>query len=188
MAVPFPALKQAVLDADRDPSVDTGQASVSLLRQWLATHGAEMGARAVPEPTDFNGTMMQWFHWYGDDDGQHWRRLKDAAPELAKIGITGLWLPPATKACCSSDVGYGLDLFDLGEFHQQHTVATKHGTRAEYEAAIAACHAVGIQVYADAVLNHKTGAADTAEWRCPGGSVSVWVEEAALPEMGVIAI
>jgi alpha-amylase len=24
-----------------------------------------------------------------------------------------------------------------------------------------------------------------AEWRCPGGSVSVWIEEAALAEMGV---
>lgn len=24
-----------------------------------------------------------------------------------------------------------------------------------------------------------------AEWRCPGGSVSVWVEEEALAEMGV---
>ena len=25
-----------------------------------------------------------------------------------------------------------------------------------------------------------------AEWRCPGGSFSVWVEEGALPEMGVV--
>jgi hypothetical protein len=25
-----------------------------------------------------------------------------------------------------------------------------------------------------------------AKWRCPGGSVSLWVEEAALPERGVV--
>jgi alpha-amylase len=166
MAVPFEALKHAVLAAEGDPTVDTGQASVRLVREWLATHEAEMGAQAVPEPTEFNGTMMQWFHWYDVNDGQHWRRLKDAAPDLAKIGITGLWLPPATKACGSSDVGYGLyDLFDLGEFNQQNTVSTKYGIRADYEAAIAACHAVGIQVYADAVLNHKTGADETEDYQ-----------------------
>jgi alpha-amylase len=166
MAVPFEALKRAVLEAERDPAVDTGHAAISLMRQWLATHEPEIGARVVPVPTEFNGTMMQWFHWYSEADGQHWRRLKDAAPELAKAGITGLWLPPATKGGSIWDVGYGIyDLFDLGEFDQKGSVATKYGTRAEFEEAVAACHAVGMQVYADAVFNHKMWGDDHEDYR-----------------------
>lgn len=156
MTALFESLKHAVLAAERDPAVDTAQAAVSLVRQWLADHEAEIGAKAVPEPTEFNGTMMQWFHWYSDDDGQHWNHLKATAPDLAKVGITGLWLPPATKGKDRHDVGYGVyDHFDLGEFNQRDTVATKYGTRAEYEEAVAACQAAGLQVYADAVFNHK---------------------------------
>lgn len=166
MVAIFESLRQAVLEAERDPAVDTAQAAVSLVRQWLSDHEEEIGAKAVPVPTEFNGTMMQWFHWYGEADGQHWRRLKEAAPELAKAGITGLWLPPATKGGSSWDVGYGIyDLFDLGEFDQKGSVATKYGTRAEFEAAVAACHAQGIQVYADAVFNHKMWADEEEEYR-----------------------
>jgi alpha-amylase len=166
MTAIFASLKHAVLAAERDPSVDTADAAVSLVRQWLANHEAEIGAKAVPEPTEFNGTMMQWFHWYSDDDGQHWNRLKAAAPDLAKVGITGLWLPPATKGKNHQDVGYGIyDLFDLGEFNQRDTVATKYGTRAEFEDAVAACHAAGIQVYADAVFNHKMWGDDHEDYR-----------------------
>jgi alpha-amylase len=74
-----------------------------------------------------------------------------------------LWLPPATKGGSQWDVGYGIyDLFDLGEFDQKGTVATKYGTRAELEAAIVTCHAAGMQIYADTVFNHKMWA-DAAE-------------------------
>ena len=165
MSAIFSTLKRLILEAERDPLVRTEEAAVSLMLEWLATHQAKLGAEAVPEPTEFNGTMMQWFHWYSDADGQHWRRLKNEAPALAKAGITGVWLPPACKGGSRWDVGYGIyDLFDLGEFDQKGTVATKYGTRAEYEEAIAACHSVGIQVYADAVLNHKMWADDKEDY------------------------
>lgn len=165
MSTLFESLKQWVLDADRDPAVNTGEAAKSLVSAWLDANGAQLGAEAVPEPTEFNGTMMQWFHWYTEADGQHWRRLKDQAPELAKAGITGLWLPPASKGGSRWDVGYGIyDLFDLGEFDQKGGIATKYGTRNEYQEAIEACHAVGIQVYADAVFNHKMWADDREDY------------------------
>jgi alpha-amylase len=104
--------------------------------------------------------MMQWFHWYSDGDGNHWRRLIEAAPELAAAGITALWLPPASKGNAGGyDVGYGCyDLFDLGEFDQKGSIRTKYGTRDEYLDAIKICHGLGIQVYADVVFNHKMGA------------------------------
>ena len=75
-----------------------------------------------------------------------------------------MWLPPAYKAeKGAKDVGYGVyGTYDLGEFDQKGTVATKYGTRAEYEAAIEALHANGIQALADIVLNQRLGA-DGAE-------------------------
>lgn len=128
------------------------------LRDWMDEHAEEIAARK-PDG-EFNGTMMQGFHWYVADDGSHWDRLKNDAPKLAAVGITGIWLPPATKGMGGiHDVGYGIyDLFDLGEFAQQGTeVRTKYGTREQYIAAVKALHDSGVQVYADVVFNHKMG-------------------------------
>ncbi|MCT0200519.1 alpha-amylase [Synechococcus sp. CS-1325] len=154
----FTELRDLVLEAERDPGTDTAEAAIALLRGWLDTHTEDLLAKkGVGE---YNGTMMQWFHWYTPADGQHWSRLLSEVPALTALGITGLWLPPANKGIGgANDVGYGTyDLFDLGEFDQKGTVATKYGTKAELMAAIKACHDSGIQVYADAVLNHKMAA------------------------------
>jgi alpha-amylase len=62
MSAIFDTRKLSALAAECDPAIDTGQAAVSLLSQWLATHESQLGARAVPVPTEFNGTLMQWFH------------------------------------------------------------------------------------------------------------------------------
>lgn len=108
----------------------------------------------------FNGTMMQYFQWDLPADQSLWKELKEDATKLKNAGITGVWLPPAYKgAQGANDVGYGVyDLYDLGEFNQKGSVATKYGTKDEYLAAIQALHAKGINVYADIVLNHKIGA------------------------------
>ena len=74
-----------------------------------------------------NGVMMQYFHWYSPADGSLWNQLEKSAKDLAKIGVTSLWLPPAYKATDGdSDAGYAVyDLFDLGEFDQKGSVRTK---------------------------------------------------------------
>lgn len=106
-----------------------------------------------------NGTMMQYFEWELEDDGQHWKRLKEDAEHLGEMGITAVWIPPCFKGTESDDVGYGIyDLYDLGEFDQKGTVRTKYGTKEELLEAIDALHEQGIQVYADVVLNHKAAA------------------------------
>lgn len=106
-----------------------------------------------------NGTMMQYFHWYIPNDGNLWSKVEGAAPELADAGFTALWLPPAYKGFAGAyDVGYGVyDLFDLGEFDQKGSVPTKYGTRQQYLNAVKSLQTHGLQVYADAVLNHKMG-------------------------------
>lgn len=110
--------------------------------------------------SEYNGVIMQYFHWYTSNEGVLWKQLKENAKDLAKAGITAVWLPPACKSTAGiNDPGYGLyDLFDLGEFDQKGTVRSKYGTRDEYIAAIQAAHKANILVYADVVFNHKMGA------------------------------
>ncbi len=110
-----------------------------------------------------NGVMMQYFHWYLPADGTLWNQVKNNAQELADAGITALWLPPAYKGTGGGmDVGYGVyDIYDLGEFDQKGSIRTKYGTRQQYLDAINNLHEVGIEVYADTVLNHRIGADGT---------------------------
>jgi alpha-amylase len=76
-----------------------------------------------------NGTMLQCFEWYLPCDGSLWRRIAEDAGKLADAGLTSLWLPPATKGAFGDQgVGYAVyDLYDLGEFDQKGSVATKYG-------------------------------------------------------------
>lgn len=109
-----------------------------------------------------NYTIMQYFEWHTNDDGNHWNRLKDEAAALKEKGFDAIWLPPATKADHVTNTGYSVyDLYDLGEFDQKGQVRTKYGTKEELIAAIEALHEQDIKVYADVVLNHKAGADET---------------------------
>lgn len=106
-----------------------------------------------------NQTLLQYFHWYYNEEDKLWiKAIKDAEP-LAAAGITGVWLPPAYKANSGGQsVGYDpYDLFDLGEFEQKNTIATKYGTKDEYQEAIKTFQQQGIAVIADVVFNHKAG-------------------------------
>ena len=86
-----------------------------------------------------NKTMMQYFEWYLPNDGLWWKRCAAKAENLAMLGITDIWLPPAYKGTSQEDVGYGVyDMYDLGEFDQKGTIRTKYGTKEEYLAAIKA--------------------------------------------------
>ena len=98
-----------------------------------------------------NGMMLQGFSWYLPPDGQHWRRMAERAPELAQLGFTAVWLPPAYKGDGGvTDVGYGVyDLWDLGEFDQKGSVHTKYGTRDDY---VEAVRALGLDVPAAAAF------------------------------------
>ena len=76
---------------------------------------------------------MQFFEWYLPNDGFWWKRCAAKAQNLAGLGITDIWLPPAYKCTSQNDVGYSIyDLYDLGEFDQKGTVRTKYGTKEEY--------------------------------------------------------
>ncbi|WP_039058455.1 alpha-amylase [Enterobacter sp. Bisph1] len=107
-----------------------------------------------------NPTLLQTFHWYSPAGGTLWPELRERAGELRDIGITMVWLPPPCKGAAGADsVGYdSYDLFDLGEFDQQGSVATKYGEKAQLLGAIDALQANDIAVLLDVVVNHKMGA------------------------------
>ena len=107
-----------------------------------------------------NGIMMQYFEWYLECHQNLWNQVATEAENLAKLGITALWLPPAYKGIGGKDeVGYGVyDVYDLGEFEQKGTIKTKYGSKDEYLNCIQVLKQNGIQSYADIVLNHKMGA------------------------------
>lgn len=107
-----------------------------------------------------NQLFLQGFEWYLPEDGKHWERLRKQIPFFQKIGVTGIWLPPAYKAWNGMhNVGYGTyDLYDLGEFDQKGSIPTKYGTKEEYLKLLHALKEAGICSFADIVFNQKCGA------------------------------
>ncbi|MCA8830759.1 alpha-amylase [Hymenobacter pini] len=105
-----------------------------------------------------NGVMLQGFYWdvpISNTQGTWWQVLGSRATEFKNVGFTAVWLPPAYKGGSQSDVGYGVyDRYDLGEFNQKGTVATRYGTIGQLQSCITALHGQGIQVYEDMVMNH----------------------------------
>ena len=103
-----------------------------------------------------NLTLIQFFHWYYPAHTL-WNDFSNETPHLSRLGISGAWLPPPYKAGAGApSVGYDVyDLFDLGEFDQQGTVATKYGTKNEFIEAINKAHENNILVIADTAFNHK---------------------------------
>ncbi len=111
------------------------------------------------------GVMFQYFEWNCKTDGSLWRELASRAIEIKNLGTTAVWMPPAYKGMGGkNDTGYApYDLFDLGEFDQKGTVATKYGTKDEFIAAIKAVQDAGMDAYADVVLDHRMGGDETEE-------------------------
>lgn len=106
-----------------------------------------------------NQTMIQFFHWYSEGDGKLWKHAEEQANYLSQLGITSAWFPPAYKGTNGGySVGYdAYDLFDLGEFDQKNSIATKYGTKDDYIKAIKSLKENNIQVIVDVVLGHKGG-------------------------------
>lgn len=105
-------------------------------------------------------TLLQFFHWYYPDGGKLWHEAAERAAQIAKLGITDVWLPPAYKGASGGySVGYDTyDLFDLGEFDQKGSTATKYGDKEALLNATAALRDNGLRVIYDVVFNHKIGA------------------------------
>lgn len=107
-----------------------------------------------------NFTLLQFFEWYYPAEGSLWNQLKKETGRLKDMGIDAVWIPPAHKGIAGAEAnGYdSYDLYDLGEFDQKGSIATKWGTKQQLIDAVNAAHDNGLRVYVDIVLNHMGGA------------------------------
>jgi len=120
-----------------------------------ATAPAVKAASETNRPTPQNSTLLQAFEWH--TPGGHWSRLANTVSTLSDVGITAFWLPPGCKANDPHGNGYDCyDLWDLGEFDQKWTRATKWGSREELNELIAKAKSSDVLIIWDTVLNHKT--------------------------------
>ena len=111
------------------------------------------------------GVMMQAFHWdcprADNREFAWWGFVRERVPSLARVGFSALWLPPVHKAAnlAGPSMGYDpYDYYDLGEHDQKGSVKTWFGSKQELLDLIAAAHDQGVEVIADMVLNHNSGA------------------------------
>jgi alpha-amylase len=76
-----------------------------------------------------------------------WRLIVQHLPMIRAAGYTAILISPHQQACGGS-LSLGYDPFDFRSFD------SAHGTSAELRELIRKAHALGLQVYADMVLNH----------------------------------
>lgn len=107
-----------------------------------------------------SGVMMQAFYWDVPAGGTWWDSLEVKMTDWSNAGIDAIWLPPASKAQNGPfSMGYDpFDYYDFGDYNQMGSIETRFGNRAELEGLINSAHNEGINVIADIVLNHNSGA------------------------------
>lgn len=120
------------------------------------------------------GVMMQGFYW---DCPQGWYGTMSASASDVRYmrggyGIDRIWFPPPSKADGGGfSMGYDpYDYYDLGQYNQQGTTATRFGTQAQLKSTIAAFNDLGISCMADLVLNHRSGGASESNPNTGGTS------------------
>ena len=100
-----------------------------------------------------------WDYWNGNFENSYANYLTELAPRLRELDINAVWVPPFVKNTGTNSVGYSpFDFYDLGDKYQKGSVTTRFGTKDDVLRMIAVMHANGIEVIADAVLNHTVGA------------------------------
>jgi len=117
---------------------------------------ANFGVFVRPAPPTRRGAILQWFE---TDYNEILRRL----PEIIDAGYTALYLPSPVKSGGGTfSVGYNpFDRFDLGDRPQKGSTRTKYGTAQELKILIDTAHRLGLEVYADLVLNHNDNRASS---------------------------
>ncbi|MCX2742992.1 alpha-amylase [Mangrovivirga sp. M17] len=106
------------------------------------------------------GVIMQAFYWDVPAGGNWYNTIKSKIADWDAAGISAIWLPPVSKAMNGPySMGYDpFDYFDLGEYNQMGSVETRFGSKNELISLINTAHNQNIQVYADIVINHNSGA------------------------------
>lgn len=134
--------------------VVAGDASASSLAERTAAFDRLFAADGAPPRI-----MVQGFPWDATVNGQKhvwYRHMQTKADDLAAMGVTYVWFPPASRSVSPQGYMPG-DYYDLGEGEALGHNRTLYGTKGELEECIRAFKAKGIRSLADIVINHRCG-------------------------------
>ena len=97
-------------------------------------------------------TVVNLFQW-------NWRSVAAECPRLAKVGYAGVQISPAQEHAQVVGNPWWVDYQPVS-----YQIASRRGDRAAFQAMVSACHAVGVKIYADAVINHMAGSDSGVGW------------------------
>ncbi|MBK8469250.1 MAG: alpha-amylase family protein [Actinomycetales bacterium] len=97
-------------------------------------------------------TIVNLFQW-------NWASVAAECPRLAKVGYAGVQLSPAQEHAQVANNPWWVDYQPVS-----YQISSRRGDRAMFAAMVTACHAVGVKIYADAVINHMAGGDSGVGW------------------------
>ncbi|MGY3128058.1 alpha-amylase [Agrococcus sp. UYP33] len=113
-------------------------------------------ASAAPERRDTGIAMFQWT----------WDAIAAECPTLGEAGVAWVLTSPPQEHVDGATAGTGSDGSEWWWSYQpvSYRVESRLGTRDELAAMTAACDEAGVDVYADAVINHMAGVESGTGW------------------------
>ncbi|WP_306232466.1 alpha-amylase family glycosyl hydrolase [Agrococcus beijingensis] len=114
-------------------------------------------AAAAPERRDTGVALFQW----------SWNAIADECGVLSDAGVAWVLTSPPQEHVDGRTAGVpGTDGTEWWWSYQptSYQVESRLGTRAEFAAMTAACGEAGVDVYADAVINHMAGVESGSGW------------------------
>ncbi|MBI3712826.1 MAG: alpha amylase C-terminal domain-containing protein [Burkholderiales bacterium] len=120
---------------------------LALCATALFASGFASHATAALNPRD---TSVQMFHWKWNDVA------KECTNWLGPRGVGGVQISPPTAA------QNGANWYDIYQPVDYTSFVSKMGNATEFQSMINTCHAAGVRVYADIVVNHLSAATGTA--------------------------
>ncbi len=117
-----------------------------------AVQPTDPASRTTSTPSPQRDVVVHLFQW-------NWKSVAAACPDLAKMGYGGVQIsPPQEHAIIAGNPWY--------EDYQpvSYQLTTRRGDEAALKNMVQTCHAAGIRIYADVVINHMIGGDSAVGW------------------------
>ena len=127
----------------------------TIMQKAVAATVVTLGVMGIAAPSlaatfNSNASSVQMFHWKWTDIA------KECTNFLGPQGYGGVQISPPSSA------NRGVNWYDIYQPVDYTNFTSKMGTGAELQSMINTCHAAGVRVYADVVVNHLAAGSGTA--------------------------